>query len=431
VTLTIGSLFSGTSALDQGVQSVLPARTIWHSDIKPAAVKLLAHRFPDVPNLGDITKVGWARVERPDIITGGSPCQDLSHAGKRGGMRDGTRSNLWVAMREAIAQLRPALVVWENVRGAYSAPADSEVEPCPGCVGDDPGTVLWALGRVLGDLSALGYDTAWCGLRAADVGAPHGRFRIFLTAWPTADTNGERSDERCSAAPRQETSRWALGRPPGRRGAPAVADAEHGPVSEWSRPAWREAGERPPVGLQLGCGGDTAADADDAARHGQRTRPLPWQGSPIAPADADAAGSQGPQPASGRDLPDRGATADTDSAGGEARRGRPGTGNARRPQPLGGGDAIAWGPYAPAIRRWESVLGRPAPSPTETGPKGGQRLNPALTEWMMGLPAGWICDVPGLSRSDMLSLAGDGVVPQQATEALRRLLPIAFTEAAA
>ena len=51
-------------------------------------------------------------------------------------MTEGTRSNLWVAMREAIAQLRPATVVWENVRGAYSAGATSELEPCPGCVGD-------------------------------------------------------------------------------------------------------------------------------------------------------------------------------------------------------------------------------------------------------------------------------------------------------
>jgi DNA (cytosine-5)-methyltransferase 1 len=98
------------------------------SDIDKGACKILAHRFPGVPNLGDITTVDWSQVEPVDVLTGGSPCQDLSHAGKRAGMTEGTRSNLWVAMREAIAQLRPGLVVWENVRGAYSAEADSELE---------------------------------------------------------------------------------------------------------------------------------------------------------------------------------------------------------------------------------------------------------------------------------------------------------------
>src|SRR3546814_11938543 len=62
------------------------------------------------------------------------------------------------------------LVVWENVRGALSAPADSDLEPCAGCVGGvDDGPVLRALGRVLGDLAELGYDARWYGLRAADV----------------------------------------------------------------------------------------------------------------------------------------------------------------------------------------------------------------------------------------------------------------------
>jgi DNA (cytosine-5)-methyltransferase 1 len=139
---------------------------------------------PDAPNLGDITTIDWATVEPVDVITGGSPCQDLSAAGQRAGMTTGTRSNLWVAMREAIAILRPRLVVWENVRGAYSAPADSGVEPCPGCVGDRPGVSMRALGRVLGDLSELGYDAVWHGLRAADVGAPHARFRVFVVANP-------------------------------------------------------------------------------------------------------------------------------------------------------------------------------------------------------------------------------------------------------
>lgn len=105
-----------------------------------------------------------------------------------------------------------------------------------------------------------------------------------------------------------------------------------------------------------------------------------------------------------------------------------------------------WGPYAPAIHRWECVLGRPAPSPTEpsdawrrmiarrkarkdprpVGMRGSirpqRRLSPRLTEWMMGVPDGWICDTPGVSRNEQLKAAGNGVVPQQAAAALRDML---------
>lgn len=84
---------------------------------------------------------------------------------------------------------------------------------------------------------------------------------------------------------------------------------------------------------------------------------------------------------------------------------------------------LDWGRYEPAIQRWEQLLGRPAPVPTTTGTRGGQVLNPALAEWMMGLPDGWITHVPGLSRNDMLRLTGNGVVPQQAAAAYRWLLP--------
>ncbi len=131
-----------------------------------------------------MTRIDWAGIEPVDIIAGGTPCQDLSGAGRRAGMTEGTRSNLWVQMREAIAVIRPRFVVWENVRGAYSAYAVSEVESETGLLGgygpDRP--ALRALGRVLGDLSDLGYDTQWVGVRAADVGAPHGRFRVFVLA---------------------------------------------------------------------------------------------------------------------------------------------------------------------------------------------------------------------------------------------------------
>jgi DNA (cytosine-5)-methyltransferase 1 len=82
----------------------------------------------------------------------------------------------------------------------------------------------------------------------------------------------------------------------------------------------------------------------------------------------------------------------------------------------------SWGKFEPAIRRWEEVLGRPAPAPTKPdGKDGAHRLSSKFTEWMMGLPDGWITDC-GLSRNEELKACGNGVVPQQAELALRMLL---------
>ncbi|MGZ6589330.1 MAG: hypothetical protein ACXVHX_34310, partial [Solirubrobacteraceae bacterium] len=85
-------------------------------------------------------------------------------------------------------------------------------------------------------------------------------------------------------------------------------------------------------------------------------------------------------------------------------------------------EALAnWGQYADAIHRWEHLT-RPAPAPTETGPKGSPRLSARFSEWMMGLPDGWITDVPGITRNEALKACGNGVVPRQAAYALRLML---------
>lgn len=78
--LTVGSLFSGYLGLDLALKDT---ELKWVSDIESGPCKLLQHRFPNVPNLGDITQVDWSEVEPVDIITGGSPCTDLSTAGTR------------------------------------------------------------------------------------------------------------------------------------------------------------------------------------------------------------------------------------------------------------------------------------------------------------------------------------------------------------
>jgi DNA (cytosine-5)-methyltransferase 1 len=83
---------------------------------------------------------------------------------------------------------------------------------------------------------------------------------------------------------------------------------------------------------------------------------------------------------------------------------------------------IDWGKFEPAIKRWEQVIEREAPAPTKPdGKDGAHRLSSRFTEWMMGLPDGWITDV-GLTRNEELKACGNGVVPQQAELALRVLL---------
>ena len=185
--MKIGSLFSGYGGLDLAVMNVTGAEVAWHCEWEDAPSAILDKHFPNVPNYKDVSKVDWNSVEPVDILTGGFPCQDLSLAGKRAGMKEGTRSGLWSEFHKAIEILKPRLVVIENVRGLLSATATNpELEHCSWCMGEtgDGEPALRALGAVLGDLADIGYDAKWTGIRAADAGAPHNRFRVFIIAYP-------------------------------------------------------------------------------------------------------------------------------------------------------------------------------------------------------------------------------------------------------
>jgi len=365
--LTVGSLFAGYGGIELALSSVLDVRPAWFVEFDKAPSKVLAHHWPDVPNYGDVTTVDWSTVPPVDIITGGSPCQDLSHAGKRAGMTEGTRSNLWVQMREAINVIRPRLVAWENVRGAFSAPADSALEPCPGCVGDgNDGPVLRALGRVLGDLADIGYDCRWYGLRAADVGAAHGRFRVFLFAVP-ADSDDQGLQGLAGQARTAST---------GRHGHPVA-----------------------------GVGGSALTLLPTPKASNNENRSSGWANGPnlgealaLLPTPSVADGMGGHLTRSG----DRSNELLL-----------PGVAKAHQQ---------AWGQYAAAIARAEQAIGRPAPPPTEIGPKGAPRLSPRFVEFLMILPEGWVTDVAGLSRNDQLKMLGNGVVPAQCAAALRAFL---------
>ena len=348
--------------LDIAVESFFHARTVWHAEWEDAPSKVLAHHWPGVPNFRDVTQVDWSAVEPVDIITGGFPCQDVSMAGKRAGMTDGTRSNLWGAMRTAVEIIRPKYVVAENVRGLLSATADSDLESCPGCVGETEHRehTMRALGRVLGDLADLGYDAKWYGLRAADIGAPHGRFRVFILA---TDTKLLRGATGRPTTPGQETSRRTSSEPVGRRSVQAPTDT-------------------------------------DGSRRDERKHQQPGISE-----------VEGPDGAITERRPD--------ARGSELR--REGKGEiTSHPE-----HDIQWGAYESAIRRWERVLGRPTPPPTELSAKGKPQLSPVFVEWMMGLNEGHVTGIEGISRANQLKMLGNGVVPQQAFEALRRMMEAA------
>ena len=183
--MKIGSLFSGYGGLDLAVMNVTGAEVVWHCEWEDAPSAILDKHFPGVPNYKDVTQVDFTSVEPVDILTGGFPCQDLSLAGKRAGLKEGTRSGLWSEFVRAIEELKPRLVVIENVRGLLSAAAHSPVEPCPWCLGDESSEpALRALGAVSGSLANIGYDCKWTSVRASDAGAPHARFRVFIVAFP-------------------------------------------------------------------------------------------------------------------------------------------------------------------------------------------------------------------------------------------------------
>lgn len=345
--MKLGSLFSGIGGLDLAVERAMGATTVWQVEYEPAPASILERHWPDAARYQDINDIDWSTVEPVDIICGGYPCQPFSHAGLRKGTND--PRHLWPRFADAIGVLRPQYAILENVAGHLSLGFDT----------------------VLADLASLGYDARWLTLRAADIGAPHGRKRLFVLA---TDTSGQRygrgQDDRMvgrvAAAP--ENSRRSPS--PTRkescdRGATVAADAAQPGLQGPQDPAG-EASARLDGNAQPGIGATADADGGRFQVGGEHdSESQRWQGDVLARHDADRL--------------------DT-----------------------------SFGPYAPAIERWEQVIGRPAPKPAIDG-----RLNPAFVEWMMGFDQGW---TDGLTRTKALKALGNAVVPQQGEAAIRMLV---------
>lgn len=198
--MTMGSLFSGSGGFELA-GSIFGIRPIWASEIEPFPILVTTKNFPEMKHLGDINKLNGADLEPVTIIAGGSPCQDMSIAGKREGL-DGSRSNLFreqiriiKEMRESDraagrtgTQIRPRYMVWENVPGAFSSNKGKDFQAVLQeivSITDEESNVplppkgKWqTAGCIMGDH----FTIAWRVLDAQYWGVPQRRKRIYLVA---------------------------------------------------------------------------------------------------------------------------------------------------------------------------------------------------------------------------------------------------------
>ena len=425
---TIGSLFTGYGGLDMAVNVALGGsmQVAYTSDIEPGPCAIEAFHGKaegNPPNLGDITTLDMTQLKPVDVIVGGSPCTDVSGAGKRAGMMAETRSGLWSYQMDAVRKSRPWMVQWENVAGCLNARATSKADipvmderaralKAAGLCGcDDPifdcpsgfrkpsndsvvptrvddALLAWAkkhhmdvsdticrkcglpvfeqsqkgllsgdkrlngysteptiraLGRVLGDLANLGYDAVWHGLTASEVGAPHRRLRIFVSAWP-------RTPEK-QAPPRNRRLRRLFGLHPMR------------PVGEpWA--CWDKALDVWTVGTP-DLFGDTQIYKNRWPKSGIMAQGCVYRIE--ADSKQQDKGRLLPTPTSrdykGRNqrntpdcLPVAVVQMPLESVCGES---------SELGWGLDDGVKVQWGRFAVAIHRWEQVSGRPAPCPTQ------------------------------------------------------------------
>lgn len=173
--LVIGSLFSGIGGLELGLEWAGLGEVAWQVEIDPWCRGVLAMHWPRAARHADVRRVGARNLESVEVICGGFPCQDISVAGKNAGI-DGARSGLWREYLRIVGELRPRIVVVENVRALVSRGLD----------------------RVTADLDAAGYRVEARIIAAADVGAPHRRERLFLVAHSDCGGREEPGGERGS-----------------------------------------------------------------------------------------------------------------------------------------------------------------------------------------------------------------------------------------
>ena len=170
--IRIGSLFSGIGGFELGLERAIPeSNTIWQVEQNTFCQKVLKKHWPDALIYDDVCSVGKHNLQPVDIICGGFPCQDISTAGKKGGIH-AKKSGLWWEMFRIIGELRPRVAVLENV----------------------PNLITLGVSEVLGSLASIGYDSEWCIISAKQFGAPHLRKRVFIVAYSNSIRSGQTWD---------------------------------------------------------------------------------------------------------------------------------------------------------------------------------------------------------------------------------------------
>ena len=187
--MTLGSLFDGSGGFPMAgiLNGIEP---LWASEIEPFPIMVTRNRFPKMKHYGDVSKIKGDEIEPVDIITFGSPCQDLSQAGKQAGLIDGERSSLFFEAIRIIKEMRekygkPRYIVWENVPGAFSSNNGEDFREVLRAIlgistnADVPRPDRWLhAGEIVGRTFSL----AWRVLDAQFWGVPQRRKRIFLVA---------------------------------------------------------------------------------------------------------------------------------------------------------------------------------------------------------------------------------------------------------
>ena len=184
--LTLGSLFDGIGGFPFAA-TIVGIKPIWAAEIDPACVAVTKNRFPDMEHLGSVTDIDGAKITPVDIITFGSPCQDLSVAGKQAGL-DGERSGLFKEAIRIIYEMRlatngkyPTFIIWENVPGAFSSNKGRDfrtvLEEITKTDIPMPTSGKWAAAGVV---RSVGICAAWRQLDAQYWGVPQRRKRIYL-----------------------------------------------------------------------------------------------------------------------------------------------------------------------------------------------------------------------------------------------------------
>jgi DNA (cytosine-5)-methyltransferase 1 len=171
-------LFSGIGGFSLGLERTGYFETVAFCEIEEPARALLAHHWPGVPCLADVTTADFESLGSVDLVTAGFPCQDISSAGKRAGLAGANSSLFWHALRTLCVVGRPRALL-ENVAALLNRGA----------------------GEVFGALASFGYNAEWHCIPMSAVGAPHNRDRIWIVADPQRDEQS-----------RPQPRRWALRR---------------------------------------------------------------------------------------------------------------------------------------------------------------------------------------------------------------------------